>query len=94
VGDEDEMALFIKKFNKYISKRRPFKGDATIVVKNGHFIARCPYERKMKRKRRRARAIRKTRNSQRRSLMDNLMLVKNETQVMRVLSRKVMTWQP
>jgi hypothetical protein len=25
--DEDEMALFIKKFNKYISKRRAFKGD-------------------------------------------------------------------
>jgi hypothetical protein len=25
--DEGEMALFIKKFNKYISKRRPFKGD-------------------------------------------------------------------
>jgi hypothetical protein len=25
--DEDEMALFIKKFNKYISKRKPFKGD-------------------------------------------------------------------
>jgi antitoxin component YwqK of YwqJK toxin-antitoxin module len=24
---EDEMALFIKKFNKFISKRRPFKGD-------------------------------------------------------------------
>jgi hypothetical protein len=25
--DEDEMALFIKKFNKYISTRRAFKGD-------------------------------------------------------------------
>jgi hypothetical protein len=25
--DEEEMALFIKKFNKYMSKRRPFKGD-------------------------------------------------------------------
>jgi ABC-type metal ion transport system substrate-binding protein len=25
--DEEEVALFIKKFNKYISKRRPFKGD-------------------------------------------------------------------
>jgi hypothetical protein len=24
--DEDEMTLFIKKFNKFISKRRPFKG--------------------------------------------------------------------
>jgi hypothetical protein len=25
--DEEEMTLFIKKFNKYMSKRRPFKGD-------------------------------------------------------------------
>jgi hypothetical protein len=25
--DEYEMALFIKKFNKFISKRRPFKRD-------------------------------------------------------------------
>jgi hypothetical protein len=25
--DEDEIALFIKKFNKFISKRLPFKGD-------------------------------------------------------------------
>jgi hypothetical protein len=25
--DGDEMTLFIKKFNKYISKRRPFKED-------------------------------------------------------------------
>jgi hypothetical protein len=25
--DEEEMALFIKKFNMFISKRRPFKGD-------------------------------------------------------------------
>jgi hypothetical protein len=25
--DEEEMTLFIKKFNKFISKRRPFKGD-------------------------------------------------------------------
>jgi hypothetical protein len=25
--DEEEMALFIKKFNKFISKRRSFKGE-------------------------------------------------------------------
>jgi hypothetical protein len=24
--DEDEMSLFIKKFNKFIKKRRPYKG--------------------------------------------------------------------
>jgi hypothetical protein len=48
----------------------------------------------MTRKRRRTRATRKTRNLQRRSLMDKLMLVKNGTQVIRVPSQKVMTWQP
>jgi hypothetical protein len=52
--DEDEMALFIKKFNKYISKRRPLKGDGKGKTrskrvcynysKSGHFIAQCPYE--------------------------------------------------
>jgi hypothetical protein len=56
--DEEEMALFIKKFNKYISKRRPFKGDKKEKTRskrvryncgnNGHFIAQCPYERKDK----------------------------------------------
>jgi hypothetical protein len=50
------MTLFIKKFNKYISKRRPFKGEKKDKIrskrvcyncsKNGHFIAQCPYERK------------------------------------------------
>jgi predicted amidophosphoribosyltransferase len=50
------MALFIKKFNKYISKRRPFMGDkkersrSKMVCyncgKNRHFIAQCPYEKK------------------------------------------------
>jgi hypothetical protein len=28
--DEEEMALFIKKFNMFISKRRPFKGDKKV----------------------------------------------------------------
>jgi hypothetical protein len=44
------------------------------------------------RKRRLTRATRRTRSSQRRSLMDKLMSVKNETQVVRVSSQKVMTW--
>jgi hypothetical protein len=48
----------------------------------------------MRKKRTFIKAIRKTRNSQKRSLMDKLMLVKNGTQVMRVPSQKVMTWQP
>jgi hypothetical protein len=54
--DEEEMALFIKKFNKYISKRRSFKGDRKEKKrskrvwyncgKNKHFITQCLYERK------------------------------------------------
>jgi hypothetical protein len=54
--DEEEMALFIKKFNKFISKRRPFKGDkkerprskrlCDNCGKNGNFIAQCPYEKR------------------------------------------------
>jgi hypothetical protein len=38
-------------------------------------------------------ATRKIRNTLRRSLMVKLMLAKNRTQVMRVLSWKVMMWQ-
>jgi hypothetical protein len=50
------MALFIKKFNKFISKRRPFKRDRKKKPRSKrvcyncgnseHFIAQCPYERK------------------------------------------------
>jgi hypothetical protein len=53
--DEEEMALFIKDFNKFIS-RRSFKVDRKEKPRSkrvcyncgnsGHFIARCPYERK------------------------------------------------
>jgi hypothetical protein len=39
-------------------------------------------------------ATRKIRNTLRRSLMVKPMLAKNETQVMRVPSQKVMRWQP
>jgi hypothetical protein len=102
--DEDEMTLFIKKFNKFISKRRPFKGDRKEKTrskrvcyncgKNRYFIAECLYERKYEdndKIRNLTRATRKTRNSQRRILMDKLMLAKNGTQVMRVPSQKVIT---
>jgi hypothetical protein len=47
--DGDEMALFIKKFNNFIKKRRPYKGERKEKPrskrvcyncgKNGHFIA-------------------------------------------------------
>jgi hypothetical protein len=54
--DEDELALFIKKFNKFIKKRRPYKRERKEKPrskrvcyncgKNRHFIVQCPYERK------------------------------------------------
>jgi hypothetical protein len=54
--DEDEMTLFIKKIDKFIKKRRPYKGERKVKSrskrvcynydKNRHFIAQCPYERK------------------------------------------------
>jgi hypothetical protein len=54
--DEDEVVLFIKKFNKFIKRRRPYKGErkeksrskrvCNNCSKNGHFIDQCPYERK------------------------------------------------
>jgi hypothetical protein len=56
--DEDEMTLFINKFNKFIKKRRPYKREMKEKPmsnrvcyncgKNGYFIAQCPYERKEK----------------------------------------------
>jgi hypothetical protein len=54
--DEDEVVLFIKKINKFIKKRRLYKGERKEKPrskrvcyncgKNGHFIDQCPYERK------------------------------------------------
>jgi hypothetical protein len=99
--DEDELALFIKKFNKFIKKRRPYKGERKEKSrskrmcyncgKNGHFIVQCSYERKVRRERSSTKATRKIRNILRRSLMAKLMLAKNETQVLRVLNQKAMT---
>jgi hypothetical protein len=50
------VTLFIKKFNKFIKKRRLYKGDRREKPmskrvcynydKNEHFIAQCQYERK------------------------------------------------
>jgi hypothetical protein len=56
--DDEGMALFIKKYNKFIAKRRANKGykgekprskGKRICYncgKHGHFIAQCPYERR------------------------------------------------
>jgi hypothetical protein len=50
------VTLFIKRFNKFIKKRRPYKGERKEKLrskrvcyncgKNGYFMAQCPYERK------------------------------------------------
>jgi hypothetical protein len=94
------MTLFMKNINKYISKRRPFKGDRKEKTrskrvcyncgKSGHFIAQCLHERKYEdndKKKSLTRATRRTR----RNHMDKLMSIKNGTQAMRVSGRKVMT---
>jgi hypothetical protein len=39
--DEEEIALFIKKFNKYISKRRPFKGDKKEKTRSKRVCYNC-----------------------------------------------------
>jgi hypothetical protein len=101
------VALFIKKFNKFIKKKRPYKGDRREKPmskrvcynygKNEYFITQCTYERKEEdndKKKKLVKSYKKTRNSQRRSPMVKLMLMKNGTQVMRVPSQKVMKWQP
>jgi hypothetical protein len=101
--DEDEMTLFIKKFNKFINKRRPYKGERKEKPmskrvcynygKNGHFIAQCPYERKKEyndKRKKFDKDYKKVRNTLRRSLMIKPMLDKNRTQVMRVMNWKVM----
>jgi hypothetical protein len=70
---------------------------ATITVRmctslpNAHIRGR---KKAMTRERSLTKATRKIRNTLRRSLMVKPMLGKIETQVMRVLSQKVMRWQP
>jgi hypothetical protein len=52
--DDEDMALFMKKFKKYIKKKKFVKGDKKLKTttkrtcyncgKHGHFIANCPFE--------------------------------------------------
>jgi hypothetical protein len=54
--DAEDMALFMKKFKKYIKKRKLSKGEKKFKStvkrtcyncdKHGHFIANCPFERR------------------------------------------------
>jgi hypothetical protein len=101
--DEDEVSLFIKKFNKFIKKRRSYNGEKKekpmskrvcyncdkkdISLPNTHMRGR---KKIMIKERSLTNATRKIRNILRRSLMVKLMLAKNGTQVMRVPSQKVM----
>jgi hypothetical protein len=105
--DEDKVALFIKKFNKFIKKRsltrekgnisQGQRGCATIIARMGISLPN-DHMRGMKkimtRERSLTKATRKIRNILRRSLMVKHMLAKNGTQVMRVPNRKATNWQP
>jgi hypothetical protein len=97
------MALFVKKFNKFIKKRRPYKGEKKEKSrskrvcynygKNVHFIAQCSYERKEEDNDKRKKfnnGYKKDKKYTKKSLMVKSMLAKNGTQVIRVLNQKVM----
>jgi hypothetical protein len=101
--DKDEVTLFIKKFNKFIKKRRPYKGERKDKPrskrvcynygKNGHFIAQCQYERKEEDKDKRKKfdqGYKKDKKYTKKNNMAKLILDKNETQVTRISSQKVM----
>jgi hypothetical protein len=55
-SEEEDMALFMKKFRKYIKKKKFAKGGKRLKTttkrtcyncgKHGHFIANCPFERR------------------------------------------------
>jgi hypothetical protein len=105
--DEYEMTLFIKKFNKFIKKRRPYKRERKEKPKSKRVCYNCDkndtslpnaHMRGRKKTTIRERSLTKTtkkiRNTLRRSIMVKPMLAKNRTQMMRVPSRKVMKWQP
>jgi hypothetical protein len=105
--DEDEMALFIKKFNKFIKKRNPYKGERKEKPrskrvcynygKNGHFIAQCPYEKKEEDNNKRKKfdkGYKKDKKYTRKKPYGQAHVGQNGTQVMRVPSQKVMRWQP
>jgi hypothetical protein len=104
--DEDEMTLFIKKFNKFIKKRRPCKGERKEKPmskrvrynygKNEHFIAQFLYKRKEEDNNKRKKfdkCYKKDKKYTKKNLMVKPMLAKNGTQVMRVLSQKVIRLQ-
>jgi hypothetical protein len=101
------MASFIKKFNKFIKKRRPYKGERKVKLrskrvcynsdKNEYFIAQCPYEKKEEdndKRKKFDKGYKKDKKYTKKSLMVKPILTKNGTQVMRVPSRKLMRWQP
>jgi hypothetical protein len=64
--------------------------------KNGHFIAQCPYERKKEDndKIKFDKGYKKDKKYTKKKPNGQAYVVKNGTQVMRVLSQKVMRWQP
>jgi hypothetical protein len=105
--DEEEMTLFINKFNKFISKRRSFKGDRKEKTtskrmcyncgKNEHFIAQCSYERKDEdndKKKKIDKSYKKDKKFIKKKHYGQTLVGKNGTQLMRVPNRTMMTCQP
>jgi hypothetical protein len=108
--DAEDMALFMKKFKKYMKKKKFLKGDkkfkSTInrtfynCDKYGHFIANCSFERrdndddKKKNKPYKKDKGYKEVISPTRSYMVKLILVKSGSPMMRAPTPIVMVWQP
>jgi hypothetical protein len=95
----DEMALFIRRFSKMMSKQKFFKGDKNRFRirtkrvyhncgKYGHYITNCLHEHRMTR-RRRQRATRKISIIRIKAMM-RLILAMSGTRMMRVLTPIVM----
>jgi hypothetical protein len=73
------------------------RGCATIVIRMDTLLSNIHMRGRKKtmiREKNLTKATRKVRNTLRRSLMVKSMMAKNRTQVIRVLSWKVMRWQP
>jgi hypothetical protein len=105
--DPDEMALFIRRFSKMMSKKKFFEGDKKDKFitrtkracyncgKYGHYIVNCPHERRDEEddKKKKERATRKISITRRKAKV-RLTLVRSGARIMRVLTPIVMVLPP
>jgi uncharacterized protein YacL (UPF0231 family) len=97
--DDEDMALFMKKFKKYIKKKKFTKGDKKLKTttkrtcyncgKHDHFIANCPFECSDDKKK--YKAYKKDKDYKR---SKKLTSGKNGSLKMRAPTPIVMVWQP